>query len=166
MFCLILLSIYLFTCNPFYLEAKLVSKQKLTKATEISNSVSRILVPSRVILPPQAPHYIYFQPIMNQPLSEETQHSLEPTYLSPNQTLAPPSPPYSCLQESAICGYEEHSYPHEQVSTVVQTFQSEVDRLVEIIKSKDLEVSTECPKKNRLGFHKDAPNLLHINLTQ
>ena len=141
MFCLILCSIYLFTCNPFYLEAKLVSKQKLTKATEISNSVSRILVSSQVILPPQAPHYIYFHPIMNQPLSEETQHSLEPTYLSPNQTLAPPSPPYSCLQESTICGYNQHSYPHQHVNTAVQIFQSEVDRLVKIIKPDDLEVA-------------------------
>ena len=138
MFSLILSSIYLFSCNPFYLEAKLVSKQR---ATGISNSVSRILVPSRVILPPQAPHYIYFQPMMKQPLTEEKQNSLEPTPLSPNQTLAPPSPPYSCLQERNICGYEEHSYPHQHVNTVVQTFQSEVDRLVQISKPDHLEVA-------------------------
>ena len=143
MFSPILSSICLFTCHPFYLEAKLISNQKLSKATEISNTVSRILVPSRVILPPQSPHYIFFQPMINEALTEDKQHSLEPPHLPPpsNLPLDPPSPPYSCLQESTICGYEEHSYPHQQVTTAVQTFQSEVDRLVEIIKPKDLEVN-------------------------
>ena len=138
MFCLILSSIRLLTWNPLYLEAKLVSKQK---AADISNSVSRNLVPSRVLLPPQTPHYIYFQPMMNHPISEEKQPSLEPPLLSPNQTITPPSPPYSCSQESTICGYDEHSYPHQHISTVVQTFQSEVDRLVQIIRPDGLEVA-------------------------
>ena len=94
------------------------------------------MTPSRVILPPEIPHYIFFQPLLPQPSTTKVDDVPKTPNKPPerNATLPPPSPPYSCLEEdSPVCGYDDQSYPHNLVRTVVHTYQAELDKLVQII---------------------------------
>ena len=123
---------YSFLFSFLSVQSKIVTNEKLSFSEEPQRG-SRIMTPSRVILPPEIPHYIFFQPLLPQPSTTEASEG--------NATIPPPSPPPSCQDEdSPVCGYDEQSYPHNLVRTVVQTHQAELDRLVQIIKPQGLEV--------------------------
>ena len=106
---------------------------------EKSDRKPRILTPSRVIVPPEIPHYIYFQPMF--PPSTPTPPTKEENPNASTLSGTRNSPPHSCLvEEDTVCSYEEQSYPHQVVRTVVQTYQAELDRLADIVQPQPLQV--------------------------
>ena len=88
---------------------------------------SRIMTPSRVMLPPHTPHFIYFNPSDQlTPVREEEVR--EEVVLSPV--------PVVCLRDPSIqvCEYDETSYPHAMVSTILDTFSTEMKLLLKYVK--------------------------------
>ena len=88
---------------------------------------SRIMTPSRVMLPPHTPHFIYFNPSDQlTPVREEEVR--EEVVLSPV--------PVVCLRDPSIqvCEYDETSYPHAMVSTILDTFSTEMNLLLKYVK--------------------------------
>ena len=88
---------------------------------------SRIVTPSRVMLPPHTPHFIYFNPSDQlTPVREEEVR--EEVVLSPV--------PVVCLRDPSIqvCEYDETSYPHAMVSTILDTFSTEMKLLLKYVK--------------------------------
>ena len=91
---------------------------------------SRIMTPSRVMLPPHTPHFIYFNPSDQlTPVREEVRSPVrEEVVLSPV--------PVVCLRDPSIqvCEYDETSYPHAMVSTILDTFSTEMNLLLKYVK--------------------------------
>ena len=97
----------------------------------------RIMTPSRVMLPPHTPHFIYFNP---SDLREEEEALRSP--------VRPPTPeavreevvlspvPVVCLKDPSIqvCEYDETSYPHSMISTILDTFSAEMRLLLKYVK--------------------------------
>ena len=80
-------------------------------------------VPSRVILPPELPHYIFFQPMV-------------PFYPASNLSL----PPHACLDKGTLCGFDSLSYPHVDVKEAFEAYNEEFERLIKMVRPQDIEV--------------------------
>ena len=90
---------------------------------------ARILTPSRVMLPPHTPHFIYFNPSQQVSQARPVDNSLvEEVSLSPV--------PVVCLTDPSIqvCEYDETSYPHHLVSSLLDTFSTEMRLLLKYVK--------------------------------
>jgi len=97
---------------------------------------SRIVTPSRTILPPHTPHFIYFNPA-DTLSSVQSVHRISPSPVRLTQAGDnPTSTPSSCLTdpEIQVCEFDKTSYPATLVDSVLNTFHQEMRTLLKYVK--------------------------------
>ena len=121
---------------------------------------ARIVTPSRTILPPHTPHFIYFNPadtIAPTParfsqlqdegkliIGRSLQKVLSPSGASSGKVdqVMLTTVPSTCLSDPSItvCEYDQDSYPTKFVDTVLQTYRQEMRILLKYAKPTMLKV--------------------------